>query len=126
MHSRILFNTYAVSHILVHHRAYPNERFRGSVKAEGRGNEGKTERELFVGVDPIIHSGSRERGTCLPRAVGRTRHRGIFLFFFFLGVPTALCARTCRIDSPRLVYKLCEWHFVNCHALSHLFANPRR
>jgi len=30
------------------------------MKAEGRGNEDETERELFVGANPIIHSGSLE------------------------------------------------------------------
>lgn len=51
----------------------------------------------------------------------------IFLLFLLLDLPTTLRARTCRIDSPRLVYKLfCEWHFANCRVLSRLFVNPRR
>lgn len=116
-----------VSHILVHRYACRIEKFRGSVKAEERETAERTERA------------SRGCGPNYPQWLSRMRKRdmslggrkdgniGIFLLFLFLGVPTILHARTCRIDSPRLVYKLfCEWHFANCCALSRLFANSRR
>jgi len=84
---------------------------------------------LFVGADLIIHSG---------RTFENEKEEFKWLgewdipkFFSPLSLSRRanmqLRERTCRIDSPRLVYKLfCEWHFANCRALSCLFANPRR
>lgn len=85
-----------------------------------------------MGAVPIIHSGSRERKRRTGVSLGGRKDEAPgFLFFLFLLSFSVLflpfsfvcqqpSARTCRIDSPRLVYKLfCEWHFANCRARSY-------
>jgi len=103
------------------------EKVRGSVKAEERETAGRTER-VSLGCGPNYPQWLlRTRKRVMSLGDRKDGNIEIFLLFLFLGVPTILHARTCRIDSPRLVYKLfCEWHFVNCCALSRLFANSRR
>lgn len=76
--SRILFNKYENMHSNAHSCAplCVSDRKISWERESGRKRERRKDREILVGADPIIHSGSRERerGTC-PQAVGRTGHR---------------------------------------------------